>query len=326
MPGRGNSRIASLADDLTGALEIGAKFAAVGIDATVGTRHCWDQAAAASVIDTETRHLAPAAAADIVARLAREAGGVRLLYKKTDSTLRGNIRAELAALADAFPGSRVAYVPAYPRMRRTVRNGILLVDGVPVHETEFAQDALNPVRESHVPTLVGGAVEVFDAETDDDIARIADGLLRAPGIILAAGPAALAEALAARIAESVIAPPAFPKARRCLVVNGSLHPLSARQAAIPCDGEWTVIHDGAPGIGERVRRLIDTVDALIVFGGDTAFEILRALDCPVLHPIGEIVPGVPLSRAPYGGRDLIIMTKAGGFGPVDILAQMRNLL
>ena len=61
-------------------------------------------------------------------------------------------------------------------------------------------------------------------------------------------------------------------------------------------------------------------------GGDTAFEILQALECTVLRPIGEIVPGVPLSRMRYGARELIIMSKAGGFGPVDILAWMRSLL
>jgi uncharacterized protein YgbK (DUF1537 family) len=218
--------IGSLADDLTGALEIGAKFAAAGIAATVSTRLAWDRDATVSVIDTETRHAPPAEAAGIIQRLAREAGGVRLIYKKTDSTLRGNIGAELTALAAAFPGSRVVYVPAYPRMGRTVRRGTLLVHGVPVHETEFARDPLNPVRQSHVPTLAGECVTVIDAETDADIARAAGELLHAEGTLLAAGPAALAEAVAARIDLPRSLVPPFPRARQCLVVNGSLHPLS----------------------------------------------------------------------------------------------------
>jgi uncharacterized protein YgbK (DUF1537 family) len=319
-------KLASLADDLTGALEIGAKFAAAGLSATVGTQLAWDHNAAASVIDTETRHLAPDAAAQIVERLAREAAGVRLLYKKTDSTLRGNIGAELTALRAAYPGLRVAYVPAYPRMGRTVRNGVLLVDGVPVHRTVFAQDPLNPVHESHVPSLAGESVEVFDAETDEDIVRIAGDLLRGDEPVLAAGPAALAEALAAQIDVPRTHVSALPKARRCLVINGSLHPLSLRQAAVASDGGWLVVNDGAPGVGERVLTLVGGFDALVIFGGDTAFAILRALGSPLLHPIGEIVPGVPMARAAFEGRDLIIMTKAGGFGSVDILARMRSLL
>src|SRR5262249_23936455 len=163
-------------------------------------------------------------------------------------------------------------------------------------------------------------VQVLDAESDDDIARIADELVGQPGMLLAAGPAALAEALAVRIDISRAPVAAMPQARRCLVVNGSLHPLSIRQAAMATDADWTIVHAGGPGVGERVRGLVDESDALIIFGGDTAFEILQTLGCSVLWPIGEIVPGVPLSRGRCDGRDLIIITKAGGFGPVDILA------
>jgi uncharacterized protein YgbK (DUF1537 family) len=318
--------IAALADDLTGALEVGAKFAASGIPASVSTTLAWDHDAPVSVIDTETRHVPPAQASEIVNRLAREAAGVRLLYKKTDSTLRGNIGAELAALAAAFPGTHVAFSPAYPLMGRTVRNGMLLVHGVPVSETEFARDPLNPVRVSHVPSLVGECVQVFDAETDVEVARIACDLLSRGDTSLAAGPAALAEAIAARIEVPRTPVPPFPKARRCLVVNGSLHPLSIQQAAMACDADWMIVHDGRPGVGERVRALVNDFDALVIFGGDTAFAILRALECPVLRPVGEIVPGVPLSRGRCHGRDMIIMTKAGGFGPVDILASIRHLL
>jgi D-threonate/D-erythronate kinase len=243
--------------------------------------------------------------------------------------LRGNIGVELAAVAEAFPGARVVYVPAYPRMGRTVRSGILHVDGVPVHLTEFARDPLNPIRESHIPTLVAAeCVHVLDADTDEEVARVAEGLLQTDGVLLAAGPAPLAEAIAARIDVPRCPVSPFPQARRCLVVNGSLHPLSAQQAtAMASDADWTVVsQSGGPGIGQKVRRLVDSFEALIVFGGDTAFEILQALECTVVRPIGEIVPGVPVSRARYGGRELIIMSKAGGFGPVDILAQMRSLL
>ena len=58
-----------------------------------------------------------------------------LIYKKTDSTLRGNIAAELRALADLFPTWRIGYAPAYPALGRTVKNGVLYVDDVPVSET-----------------------------------------------------------------------------------------------------------------------------------------------------------------------------------------------
>ena len=53
----------------------------------------------------------------------------------------------------------------------------------------------------------------------------------------------------------------------------------------------------------------------------TAFS---AIGNPALCPLGEIVPGVPLSRVT--GRDLILITKAGGFGPLDVLPAIRSVL
>jgi hypothetical protein len=112
-----------------------------------------------------------------------------------------------------------------------------------------------------------------------------------------------------------------------LVVNGSLHPLSARQAAaMPPDDDWMVWPQGGPGVGREVCEVAHRFDALFIFGGDTAFEVLQALDCPVLRSVGEIVPGVPLSVLNVEGRELVFITKAGGFGPVDIVESIRSHL
>lgn len=316
------TRFFALADDLTGALEIGARFAG----STVTTRLAWECGATAMVIDTETRHLAEDEAAVIVRQLACEARelGARFIYKKTDSTLRGNIGAELFALASVFPEKRVVYVPAYPRMGRTVVNGCLFVHGVPVHLTEFARDAMNPVQDSRVPAPEN--VDVWDAETEEDVVQAAEKLMKMAEPVLAAGTAALAEALSRKLGAPAQLG-AFSKLPRCLVVNGSLHPLSMLQAAggSPARG-WTVWGQGGPGIGRKVRDAIQDFDGLFIFGGDTAFEVLAALECEVVRPLGEIVPGVPLSRIEFEGRQLILLTKAGGFGPVDIVPAVQRLL
>ena len=163
-----------LADDLTGALETGAKFAAAGVGAVVLLPGGETADAPAVVIDTETRHAPPEEAARIVESHARAAlaAGARLVYKKTDSTLRGNIGAELGALARAA-GTELVYAPAYPRMGRTVRAGRLYVDGVPVSETAFARDPLDPVRESAVARVLAAqtdaAIRVWDGESEAEI-------------------------------------------------------------------------------------------------------------------------------------------------------------
>src|SRR5262245_58458732 len=87
-----NDCILALADDMTGALEVGAKFSAVGIRTLVSAKPVAAESAGALVYDTETRHRSPHAASQEVRRFVLHTGLTRprLIYKKTDSTLRGN--------------------------------------------------------------------------------------------------------------------------------------------------------------------------------------------------------------------------------------------
>jgi uncharacterized protein YgbK (DUF1537 family) len=57
---------------------------------------------------------------------------------------------------------------------------------------------------------------------------------------------------------------------------------------------------------------------VIVFGGDTAEAVLRAAGIGALLPLGEVMPGVAAARA--GSR--VFVTKAGGFGPEDVVEQI----
>src|SRR5437660_12904210 len=79
-----NMQVLALADDLTGALEAGAKLSAPVHFA--GSR----LESPALVIDTETRHLTSDSAATKIADLISACRHHTLTYKKTDSTLRGN--------------------------------------------------------------------------------------------------------------------------------------------------------------------------------------------------------------------------------------------
>src|SRR4051812_25271798 len=139
-----------LADDLTGALESGAAFAQRGIEGQVALLKAPQIAKRVLVVDTETRHVAASEAASCVTEFAGGAKA-RLIYKKTDSTLRGNIRAELDALSVRGP---VLYVPAYPQLGRTLRHGCLHVHDVPVEQTAFALDPIHPVLHGNIAVLL----------------------------------------------------------------------------------------------------------------------------------------------------------------------------
>ena len=316
----------SLADDLTGALEVGAAFAQQGIGTQVTTQHTTP----ALVIDMETRHMNPADAAQRVREL-MDRIEARLIYVKTDSTLRGNIGAELTAISKIAP---VLYAPAYPRMGRTVRNGRLFVDGVPVENTQFAHDALNPVNDGCIAHLFDerACISIRDGETDEDIAEAAREAIS--GGYIAAGPAALAQAIAREIGLPRTERISIPSIRKALVVNGSLHERSLLQIEIAeADPAflWTIWKrefgvsrtplENAAYEADRISKVIQAgdFDALIVFGGDTAYSILRALGITTLDSIAEILPGVPVSHIPGGP---LLITKAGGFGPPDLLRDL----
>jgi uncharacterized protein YgbK (DUF1537 family) len=334
--------VLALADDLTGALEAGAKFAAAGMSSMVRVHGAQEaNGAAAIVIDTETRHLSPQDAAGIIASI--DTAGAAIIYKKTDSTLRGNIAAELGALAAMHPGARIAYIPAYPAMGRTVANGILYVHGVPVHETSFARDALNPIGHSVVADhLRGLECTIHEGELDRHVSD-AVALALAEGYRIIAGPASVAEAIAQAI-NPPTATPVWPHIRTCLIVNGSLHAISAQQVehavAAGCASEspiaaWRILQPGitsrsplehAAETGEYVRSSLAAggIDGLLIFGGDTAYGILAAMGLPLLEPIGEVMPGVPIARVQ--GKRLHLITKAGGFGDANLICQVKSIV
>ncbi len=98
-----------LADDLTGALETAAKFAEHGFPVKLITSPLESYPSGVVVAATESRHLSPELAAAQVAKFT--AGSPALVYKKTDSALRGNIAAELGALHRAYPAAAISYIP-----------------------------------------------------------------------------------------------------------------------------------------------------------------------------------------------------------------------
>ncbi len=328
--------VVALADDMSGALEVGAKFRAAGFNAIVSAQPVVCGSADVVVFDTETRHLNPADAASEVARFIGS-HQPRLVYKKTDSTLRGNITGELEALVRLFPAWRIGYAPAYPAMGRTVKLGVLYVHGIAVADTEFARDALNPVGTSRVASILHPELPctIFDGEDDEHLAEAARAMLSDDTMRIAAGPAGLAETIARQIDLPRGAPPPLPVIRTCLCLNGSRHPNAAEQMRAAEAPGWRVmsLDHGADTSAALVaarnaaylveRIAIEKPEAIFVIGGDTIFAVVRELGFPSLTPIGEVVPGVPIALT---DRGLYLISKAGAFGGVDVVASIQAKL
>jgi uncharacterized protein YgbK (DUF1537 family) len=67
----------------------------------------------------------------------------------------------------------------------------------------------------------------------------------------------------------------------------------------------------------------EKLEILGVSGGDTCQAVLEALGITTVSPYGEIFDGVPISKIHYQGRNILLISKAGGFGSKELL---KNLL
>lgn len=127
-----------IADDLTGAADSAALMTRRGATSIVlDPDEEWPPAEVVAV-DTDSRHRAPGLAAARVAAAARRARQLGApVFKKVDSTMRGNIAAELRALTDTLGGEAgrplVVMAAAFPAMSRTTVGGVVHVDGTRLH-------------------------------------------------------------------------------------------------------------------------------------------------------------------------------------------------
>ncbi len=155
-------RAAIIADDLTGAADTGIQFcraeAPTYLLAQDHLRSFPFPAAPHSLaLFTNTRNVPPDQAAEALGPAAAAIKDLRpsRIYKKIDSCLRGNIGAELDALAETLEFDASFVAPALPAQGRSVLHDVHYLRGVPLAETEMARDPVSPVTESRVSLVLG---------------------------------------------------------------------------------------------------------------------------------------------------------------------------
>jgi D-threonate/D-erythronate kinase len=269
----GRNTLVIIADDLTGANDSGVQFARLGWRTRVllrGSGHSDSaplESNAVTVINAGTRSLQMNEAYARTEELTKRLKSGCRVYKKLDSTMRGNIGAEIEAMMGAGSFSLAVIAPAYPAKGRTTIGGTHLLNGVPLEETELARDPIHPIRSSKLTELIRGQTDwpaahlelssvrgdslaeeikaeringirlfTFDAVNDSDLDRICAAVESIGSHdVLWAGSAGLAGALARRWSGADDAPPTgdAPAAVRSsgavLVIAGSMSALTARQ-------------------------------------------------------------------------------------------------
>jgi uncharacterized protein YgbK (DUF1537 family) len=256
-----------IADDLSGAADCAIAFASAGLSTVVTLDASHDTGDASVVaIDTDTRRLSASQAAErtlMACQTLRKPA--QRLYKKIDSTLRGNWAAEVASLQSIAGLAIVA--PAFPATGRTTVEGKVLVDGQPLESTDTwklehadrsadiaallegaglrtAKLGLSTLRGDaaalarHIIEIAGGDTQalIVDAQTAEDLQALATVTMSIDESLFWVGSGGLAREIAGlpAMAKNAAQSPEAVREKHAptLVLVGSLSGVSERQCAM----------------------------------------------------------------------------------------------
>lgn len=296
-----------VADDLTGASDTGVQFRKLGLCSQVlleAQPGEWVRDADVLVMDTDSRAISPALAAVRVKQACRlfDRLGVKEIYKKVDSTLRGNVGQEILYACVESQPSLTVIAPAFPKAGRTTVGGYQLLHGVPVSRTEFARDPQTPVHEARLSKLLepycpgrmgsiplqtvmrgasaialvmrrmvaaGRSWIICDAANESDLRRIAEAGMKF-GRVLWVGSAGLAEQLALargwnKSCEHTTEP---APCRSILVAAGSVSEVTREQVRqfLAEQSAWNTVVDVVAAVQSpqaEVRRLVERTAPLL---------------------------------------------------------------
>ena len=348
-----------LADDLTGALDTSAEFVGQFDPLDV----CWPASIALDrpsfAIDSATRELTTEQAFAIVQELAPRLAEATIAYKKIDSMLRGSWVAELDACMRTGAWDACILAPAFVHQGRRTVEGQHFVRGADGRWSavgkkiieQLAERKLEGRRANPFAGLQPG-INVFDAETDDDLERVVEAGEKYPGKVLWCGSGGLANALAR--GKGVWVPDRLKGP--VLGIFGSDHRTTSLQLAA-CESVVIRSADVAGDIG-RIRqalakgvalvelkapanasrteaaglfsreiaalsRLVDPPGSLIVAGGETLRAQTIAVGVRALRLLGRLEPGIPKSVMQGGAWSGVeVISKSGAFGTADVWAKL----
>ncbi len=301
--------IAVIADDITGAAEMGGIAHRLGLRVKLTVKPEPSPDCDVLVIATDTRSMSVDKAVEEsrqVASALAEIPGIDAIFKKTDSALRGHVAAELEALLSATDYERALYIPANPSKGRVIRDGVYYIGDTPLHETDFSFDPEFPAFSSKLSERLPGCetkgIAYADAVSADDIRKaVAD----ADDRTLLAGAADLFTAFLQKRFDcrGIAAEKCRIDFSDCLIVRGS-----TQSKAIDCGVETaympTEVYDEAvtpDGWIQQLVRQYAATHALIIAvhdrhrtGKEIAVYLRRTMADAVCaltatHPPAEIV-------------------------------------
>ncbi len=263
-----------LADDFTGAMDTGVQLSLRGVSTKVvvtesAAANCDLQDCQVLSVNMETRHLSQEKAYYCMKSFLEKYAPLGChVYLKTDSALRGTIAAAFQAAMDVM-GGPVSFIPAYPALNRTTRDGICYIQGVPLEQSVFQNDPENPALYSDITKILThkvahfqckkvpsdqieqfdrecadpkNTVFLFDCETEEQIDRIGQELSRRRLYGLTAGCAGFARTFCTHLSlQAEHGSPPAPKDDPLLIVSGSANPITLEQIAYAGEKGYQVL-------------------------------------------------------------------------------------
>lgn len=177
-------KVGIIADDLTGANATGVRMSENGF--TPATYFHYNDLVDNSeidaiVIDTDSRYASEKVVdyrlGNAIEKL--KDWGADFLCKRVDSTLRGNIGIETNLMLEAAGEDSVAViVPSFPDSGRITVGGYLVVDSIPLHKTDAANDPITPITTSYIPDIIKaqsehqvGLITINDMDDEIDVLK-----------------------------------------------------------------------------------------------------------------------------------------------------------
>jgi D-threonate/D-erythronate kinase len=236
--------IAVIADDFTGAAEVGGIALRQGLSVIVDTTVPKSTSADVLIIATDTRSKKSAEAVKIIQNVTRDLLALQpeWIYKKTDSLLRGNVAEELLAQLLASDAQKVLLIPANPALKRTIKAGVYYSDGVPLKDSSLADISKERIGTSTVLELLNEAyrsicvvsstdqplpietIVIGNTESEADLEAWAAKL--EAGIIPAGGSNFFGSLLNKNLPRLTVPPHALSLGKKALYVCGSAFPVS----------------------------------------------------------------------------------------------------
>lgn len=352
-------RVLVIADDLTGALDTTCKFGKNSFVLLSG-----DMDADFIGVTTDSRLLRPEEARIRVKGVLKRFGSWQYLYKKVDSTMRGNVGAELSEVCE-FLDSKMPFTPAYPEQGRIVVDGMLYVGGRPLEETSYAREL--PLRSSNILEILRATTDTSvgywgddqdiltfkDIVSRSDLSEAARCILES-GFRVMGGSAGLAMELSRSLGceegeeVCVEGPMLFLSGSENEVTKEQFSVLSTQISIAPFGEEGVSFTERRLKLGEDAAMMFklgevlnnsDSLDriveiildskpsALVVVGGETLRVLLNRLSVSAIRIGSYPEDGISagwILGGPLDGTPLI--SKAGGFGdPETLLRVLKNV-